>query len=79
MSTHDAHDLEDLNLAETPDFMTAMTSPDFRHYVEEDATEEIELGLRALFENPEALSRSFRRQAGGRGKARIRWRTRAHV
>jgi hypothetical protein len=62
MQTQEVLDLEDLCLDETPDIMAAMTLPELRHYLDEEDEEDDELGLRTLLENPQALSRSFRRQ-----------------
>jgi hypothetical protein len=62
MRSQDALILEDLSLDEAPDIVAAMTLPDLRRYVEEDREDDDELGLRTLLENPEALSKSFRRQ-----------------
>jgi hypothetical protein len=42
--------------------MAAMTLPELRRYLDEDDEEDDELGLRTLLKNPQALSRSFRRQ-----------------
>jgi hypothetical protein len=62
MRTQEAMELEDLSFEEAPDIMAAMTLPDLRRYVDEDHDERAEIGLRTLLENPEALSKSFRRQ-----------------
>jgi hypothetical protein len=61
MRSQDALNLEDFSFEEAPDIVAAMTLPDLRRYVEEDHDDD-DLGLRALLENPEALSKSFRRQ-----------------
>jgi hypothetical protein len=62
MRSEDVLNLEDLSFDEAPDIVAAMTLPDLRRYVEEDHDDDDDLGLRTLLENPEALSRSFRRQ-----------------
>jgi hypothetical protein len=62
MRSQDALILEDLSFDEAPDIVAAMTVPDLRRYVEEDHDDDEDLGLRALLENPEALSKSFRSQ-----------------
>jgi len=62
MRNQDARILEDLSFEEAPGIAAAMTSPDLRRYVEEDHDDDDDLGLRALLENPEALSASLRRQ-----------------
>jgi hypothetical protein len=62
MRSQDALNLEDFSFEEAPDIVAAMTLPDLRRYVEEDHDDADDLGLRALLENPEALSKSLRRQ-----------------
>ncbi len=62
MHRQDALISEDISFDEAPDILAAMTLPDLRRYVEEDQGDHDDLGLRALLENPEALSKSFRRQ-----------------
>jgi hypothetical protein len=63
MRSQDPLNLEDLSFDEAPDIVAAMTLPDLRRYVEEDhRDDDDDLGLRTLLENPEALSKSFRRQ-----------------
>jgi len=62
MRTQYTLEIEDLPFDDAPDIMAAMTLPDLRHYVEEGEQEDDELGLRALLERPEALSRSLRSQ-----------------
>jgi len=62
MRSPDALILEDTSFDEAPDIVAAMTLPELRRYVEEDHEDDDDLGLRTLLENPEALSKSFRRQ-----------------
>jgi hypothetical protein len=61
MYSQEALDLGDLSFDQTPDMMSAMTLPDLRCYVEEDAYDD-EHGLRSLLGYPEALSGSYRCQ-----------------
>ena len=62
MRSQDTLIFEDPSFDEAPDILAAMTLPDLRRYVEEDHDDDDDLGLRTLLENPEALSKSFRRQ-----------------
>lgn len=58
MRTQDALMLEDWSFDEA---MDPAPPSDFCGYVDDDVVDD--LGLRALFEHPEALSKSFLRQA----------------
>jgi hypothetical protein len=62
MRTEETLALEELYLDESPDIMAAMTLPELRRYLDEGDEEDGELGLRALLEDPNALSPSLRRQ-----------------
>jgi len=62
MHSEDSVSLDDLALDEAPDILAAMTLPELRCYVEDDCEDDDDLGLRTLLENPEALSKSLRRQ-----------------
>jgi hypothetical protein len=76
MSRQDALFFEELSFDEAPDIMSAMTTPEFRRYVEEDTHDEEALGFRALLESPETFLGSVRPGGKRRRQLRVRRRSR---